>query len=176
MKKMTANEILPAQPDSPCTPTHTLDRISTITLDRVAARMLQADARIRAAAADMVDRYYRRGSAPVVPTDLEALEMPTIPPVPDSIGAVLYDWSGSCQAAYSPQYRNCIISDVKTASVRNTATAAQLVAAIRDADEYAALYERRATEYREATAKAIEAHAAGSVDAVRELTALCAVS
>lgn len=58
--------------------------------------------------------------------------------------------------------------------IRSDATPAQLVAAIRAADEYAVEFERLVAEYRETIKQANAAHAAAQADSVRELVGLCA--
>lgn len=152
---------------------HTITRISSITLDRVSARMHQADQRVRAARKDMSDRCYRRSMAPTCPTDLVSPTLPALPRIPDAVRAVYRSEDIAYWIAVQ-DYPNHVDSILRlgTETVREDVTAEALVAAIHAADAHAVACETLCAQYRQTVADAVAAHVATSVDAVRELAGL----
>lgn len=162
-------------------PTHTINRISTIDLPKVNARLARADAAVRAATHDMTDRHYRRVADGIVtPTDFASLPLPPIPNLPTAIRAVYnYDglsyWHTDQRATATDLtaiHRGSIFFRDTGSRVLDSATSTQLVAAIHAADEYAAQIAAMARSYAEATRAATEAHIKEQADATRELVAL----
>lgn len=148
-------------------PMHTIEKISTITLAQVTARLLAANERVKEAADDIVERYHKRGPEPVCPSDLTPLPAPTLPTISTTAGiATNYtDWTmiGYSHFGVGAGINAHPESDAKT-----------LVAAIEAVDALAATMERLASEYRDATAAAIAAHASEQAEATRTLVGLVA--
>ena len=157
--------------------TTTYERLTTVTTAQVQARLLAADTRVRAACSDMTERLFRRGPAPVCPSDCETPAPPAIPIPPDAIAAV--HTMSHCWSARAPsdEYTSSIHRDGLLSprdDVKSGSTPSMLVDAIRAADAYAADIEGLARQYAADTAAAIEAHASAQADACRELAGLCA--
>lgn len=153
--------------------TTTYARKSRITPEMIQSRMSIADRRVRAAALDMVARLYSRadfGALP--PDDMDSLALPHVPPIPASVLAV-----AMCPREHSVSARRELPLDARTrdslgCTVRENATPTQIVTAIRDADAYAAEFERLAAQYESDTALAIEAHTDAHAGAVLDLIEL----
>lgn len=146
---------------------HTIERISTVTLVQVTARMNVANARIRAAANDIVERRHKRGPAPICPSDLVGVTMPNCPTITSKDG--IYT-SYADESLYGYTHRG-VGADL-CASL--DADAATLVRAIAALDDLAVKMQKLAAEYREATAAAIATHAEKSAEAAKTLVGLVA--
>jgi hypothetical protein len=165
----------------------TYESTSTLTTTMIEARLLAADTRVRAAANDMVDRHHKRAkTGPNWLADAPFAECPYVPPVPQAVldvvaGDGVGTWSRgpSREQQFTAIHRDGLMSrhtyhGSPQPLIRSNATPSQLVAAIHAADEYAAEFERLATEYRDTITRANAAHAASQADSVRELVGLCA--
>ena len=155
---------------------NTTEKISTVTLDMIRARLGQSDQRTLAAAGDMSERFHRRGPAPVCPDDLPSPELPAVAAVPDAVQSILTEIDFWSTGERRPQQMTavCRKSIFPTGSaVLSSASPTQMVAAIRSADEYATQMEQKAAAYRETVAAAVAAHTSSHADAARELVGLC---
>lgn len=163
---------------------HTIERISTVTLAQITARLQVENRRVIAAAKDMGERSLRRGTPPVYPPDMPVLDTPIMPPPPKIVGVVTagawngFDYSGTQRRDNEPasiHHTLLRVYEKGAPSVSPQCTAAQMVEAIEAASIYATTYERAAVEYREATAKAIETHVAAQHEAVKRLAGMVAI-
>lgn len=146
---------------------HTLERISTITLDHVRTRLDAASTRAYIAHTDIIERANRRGLVPVVPTDMLPLDHPPLPAIPASVRRVLD--VGPSAGSSGGGYLMYSHSRIDTSS-----TPAELVQALLDADAFAAQYEACARDYADATRTAIEDYTATQIDSVRALVSMVA--
>ena len=158
---------------------NTYEKISKINPEQVAARLAKAAARFVAASNAATKTHYRHDGAPVnVPSDCIMPDLPTVPGIPDALHDVVH---GDCLASHQSArrsedgtfgWRSYIFP--RGVIVLQSASPAQLVAAIKAADEYAAQAEQISRDYLASVETAIASHVASQVDAVNELAGLVA--
>lgn len=158
---------------------NTYEKISKITPEQVANRLAKADKRFVAASNAATKTYYRHDGAPVnVPHDVTTPALPPVPGIPDALYDVLHgdclSSSQSARRAEETQFGGRSHIFHRAPMVLQAATPAQLVAAIKAADAYAAHAEQISREYLASVEQAIAQHVAGQVEAVNELAGLVA--
>lgn len=158
---------------------NTYQKISRITPEQVAARLAKADKRFVAASNAATRTHYRHEGAPVnVPEDVAMPGLPNVPGIPDAVHDVLH---GDCLASNQGSLRKQDATFggrsyifLRHVLVLAKASPAQLVAAIKAADEYAAQAEQISRDYLTSVEAAVASHVAGQVEAVNELAGLVA--
>lgn len=163
------------------TSANTYQKISKITPEQVVARIAKADKRFVAASNAATKTHYRHEGAHVkAPEDVTMPELPTVPGIPDALYDVM---QGECLPSAQKErrreegtfgWRSCIFHRMPI--VTQAATPAQLVAAIKAADEYATQAEQISRDYLASVEAAIGRHVAAQVEAVNELAGLVAQS
>ena len=154
---------------------HTLNTVK-LSLGDVQMRIDAADKIVREKAKAIVERHYRRGPAPVALDDMDKIKLPEVSTLPFALYAVAVE--NDLLFCDKPQRRpykydvanRCALS----VTLDPKATPEQLVAAIKAADERAALYTALDAEYTEATKAAIAEHVKAQHGACLELVGLCA--
>jgi len=158
---------------------NTYQKISKITPEQVDARLAKADKRYVAASNAATKTHYRHDGAPVnVPQDVTMPPLPNVPSIPDALHEVLH---GDCLASNQDTLRKQDATFggrsyifLRQVRVLAKATPAQLVAAIKAADEYASEVECISAGYLADVNAAIAEHTAKQVEAVNELAGLVA--
>lgn len=153
---------------------HTINTLK-ITLGQVQERIDLADKTVRESAASILRRSQRNGPAPVALLDMPVIPLPEVDALPVALFKVAQHRHLSAQDRDSREYK-CHVGYRRSLNVvlREEATPEELVAAIKAADERAALYVALDAKYTEDTKAAIAEHVKAQHGACVELLALCA--
>ncbi len=158
---------------------NSIEKITTVTMDEVASAYAAHSERIKAAANDVSERYYRRHNDGINATDdMPEVVCPAAPEMPPDLAAVIN------RDTYGIQYvsPDCSVADISMHGLTRTyqsreyfslvtATPEQYLAGLRAIDALAADYERLARGYKVAVIAHTEQHIKGQYDAARELAA-----
>jgi hypothetical protein len=159
---------------------NSIEKITKVTKDMVADAFLVQSNRIKAAAKDMSERYYRRNNDGVnVTNDMHSILCPPSPNMPESLRGITSSdtygikylssgYSANEISVYglSTKYQGREYYDLLDA------TPSQYLAGLKAITSLADTYERLAREYKVAVLEAVKKHIKVEMDSARELAAI----